>query len=84
MTDICADLQYPSDDDIPEIQYDDDEDEESLLDQSQLDYDDESGTETIISEEESPYWSLLNAVKSHRDHTGQTIYEPFVKLPSKR
>ena len=37
-----------------------------------------------MSEDESPYWTLLNAVKTYRDDTGQTIYEPFVKLPSKR
>ena len=84
MTDVCADLQYPSDDGIPQPILFDDEDDESLLDQSQIDFDDESGTETVMSEDESPYWTLLNAVKTYRDDTGQTIYEPFVKLPSKR
>lgn len=83
MTDICADLQYPSDDDMEPILYDD-EDDDSILDQSQIDYDDESGTETIMSDDESPFWALFNAVKTYRDSTGQTIYEPFVKLPSKR
>ncbi|XP_052070858.1 protein polybromo-1-like isoform X2 [Mytilus californianus] len=86
MTDICADLQYPTDDDVPQVQYDDiDDDEDSMLEQSQLDYDDDSGAETVASEDnESPFWTIFNAVKAFRDANGQTIYEPFVKLPSRR
>jgi hypothetical protein len=59
MTDVCADLQYPSDDGIPQPILFDDEDDESILDQSQIDFDDESGTETVMSEDESPYWTLI-------------------------
>ncbi|XP_071136787.1 protein polybromo-1-like isoform X8 [Mytilus edulis] len=86
MTDICADLQYPTDDDVPQVQYDDiDEDEDSMLENSQMEYDDDSGAETVASEDnESPFWTIFNAVKAFRDANGQTIYEPFVKLPSRR
>lgn len=86
MTDICADLQYPTDDDVPQVQYDEiDEDEDSMLENSQMEYDDDSGAETVASEDnESPFWTIFNAVKSFRDANGQTIYEPFVKLPSRR
>ena len=76
MSAICASLTYPSD-------------EEDLLDTSQdlsfMDYDDDSDVETIMSEEDnSTFTALVTAVKQFRTVSGETIHEPFLKLPSKR
>lgn len=75
MSTICAALKYPSDEE---------EDFEASLDASLLDYDDDSGAETIMSEDDSLNVVLLNAVKNYKLPSGETIFEPFVKLPSKR
>ncbi|XP_062616162.1 protein polybromo-1-like [Saccostrea cucullata] len=75
MSAVCAALKYPSDDE---------DDLEASMDASLLDYDDDSGAETIMSEDDNLYVTLLNAVKTHRMSSGETIFEPFVKLPSKR
>nr|XP_034305706.1 protein polybromo-1 isoform X10 [Crassostrea gigas] len=74
MSAICAALKYPSDD----------EDDEASLDASLMDYDDDSGAETIMSEDDNLYVMLLNAVKNYKLSSGETVHEPFIKLPSKR
>lgn len=74
MSAICAALKYPSDD----------EDDEASLDASLMDYDDDSGAETIMSEDDNLYVMLLNVVKNYKLPSGETVHEPFIKLPSKR
>ncbi|XP_074645019.1 protein polybromo-1-like isoform X2 [Tubulanus polymorphus] len=73
---VCAALEYQSDSDVP------DDLGQSV---SHTEEDDDSGTESSMYEgDDGPLWALYNTVKNYKNSMGQTLSEPFMKLPSRR
>ncbi|KAK6994776.1 protein polybromo-1-like isoform X1 [Biomphalaria glabrata] len=69
MSAICAALKYPSDDNEESSHF-------------EMDSEADGGGNDLV--EDDPQWILYNYVKNYTDSTGDTIADPFIKLPSKK
>ncbi|XP_059161313.1 protein polybromo-1-like isoform X4 [Physella acuta] len=72
MSAICAALKYPSEE----------EDETASSSQFEIDSEAEGGSNDLV--EDDPQWILYNHIKSYTDSNGETLSDPFIKLPSKK
>lgn len=79
---ICAALNYQSEEDASAVESDIASCHDNI---SQMDFEDESGGEGSVAEgEDNVQWMLYNSVKNLKNSLGQSLSEPFMKLPSKR
>lgn len=72
MSAICAALKYPSDV----------EDDAASSCQFEMDSEGEVGGNELV--EDDPQWILYNHVKNYTTPSGETLSDPFLKLPSKK
>uniref|UniRef100_A0A0B7AIS6 Protein polybromo-1 n=1 Tax=Arion vulgaris TaxID=1028688 RepID=A0A0B7AIS6_9EUPU len=72
MSAICAALKYPSDV----------EDDAASSSQFDIDSEGEDGGNELV--EDDPQWILYNHIKNYTNSKGETLSDPFLKLPSKK